>query len=477
MSEFVFKLPDLGEGTVEAEIVEWHVKPGDTVEEGDPMVDVMTDKANVDVPAPVSGKIVRLAGEPGDVVAVGAELVALETDAKAAAQVEDLEPADEAASDETAGDDDEAATYSTDSEGDAKQKDETEADQEADQDADSSEEEVAAGGQNERRDKDGPPVSASARAAAAESNERQAPKPQKDSADKGVHAPTSPAIRRRAKEAGVDLASVQGSGPGGRILRRDLDAYLQGGRKSEQKSAPAEAARGKDVTEVKIIGIRRLIAQRLSQSASEIPHFAYVEEVDVTELSALRLHLNETYKASLTLLPFLAQALIRALPAWPQCNAHFDAEEGVLKQFGAVHLGIATQTDEGLKVPVVHDAQALDLWQLGDAIREGASAARDGSAKPAALSGSTVTISSLGRLGGIASTPIINRPETAIIGINKAVERPVVRDGQVQVRTIMNISGSFDHRFIDGADAAGLVADMKNLLEHPASMWIRHPPQ
>ena len=287
--------------------------------------------------------------------------------------------------------------------------------------------------------------------------------------------PASPAIRKRAAEAGVDLSAIPGTGPGGRILRRDLDAHLAATEPAHAERSPAPPGPAAAFDDVSIIGVRRVIARRLTQSSQEIPHFAYVEEIDVTEVERLRTHLNAQHGVRLTLLPFLAVALIRALPGFPQCNAHYNPESGVLRQYRGVHLGIATQTDKGLKVAVARDAERADVWQLADAIRQVTARARDGSAAPADLSGSTITITSLGRLGGIASTPIINYPETTIIGVNKAVQRPVVIDGRVEVRTMMNLSGSFDHRFIDGFDAASLVQAIKVQLEQPALMWLPAP--
>ena len=276
---------------------------------------------------------------------------------------------------------------------------------------------------------------------------------------------TSPANRRRASEAGIDLSTVAGSGPGGRILTVDL----------QSAPPPAAAADAADTTEIKVIGLRRLIAERMSEAKRNIPHFAYVEEVDVTELESLREHLNHSRPkdaGSLSYLPLVALALIRVLESFPQCNVLYDAARGVLVRHRAVHLGIATQTPDGLKVPVVHDAQSLGLWEMAAEIRHLAERARANKATRAELTGSTITITSLGKLGGIASTPIINQPEVAIIGLNKAVERPVVIHGAIAVRRIMNLSSSFDHRFVDGYDAAAMIQALKERLEHPATIFI-----
>jgi len=421
MSEHVFKLPDLGEGMVEAEIVEWHVKPGEKVRDGDIVVDVMTDKANVEVPAPASGTVLRTTGEPGDLVAVGSELMAIEV--SAGATVPSSSPA--------------------------------------------LQEEISPEPATPPEPKEVPPepTPAAAISAAVEPETPPTHTPQQT----GERVRTSPAVRRRAKEAGVDLAGVAGSGPRGRILMRDLEAQLSGG------SAPATVSPSGvgEVTETKVIGVRRLIANRLQAAKQQIPHFAYVEQVDITALESLRRRLNETRSdADLTYLPFIGLALIRALRDFPQCNAHFDQERGMLRQFERVHLGVATQTPDGLKVPVVHNAERRSLWQLADEIRRVTTAAREGTATREEMTGSTVTLTSLGRLGGIVSTPIINAPETAVIGINKALETPVVVDGRITVRLMMNLSSSFDHRFVDGHDAASLIQAIRGYLEEPATIFI-----
>ena len=423
MSRYVFKLPDLGEGTVEAEIVGWRVKPGDTVAEDQVVVEVMTEKAAVEVPAPVSGRVLSTTGSPGDMVPVGSELIVLETE-PAAAQTSAAPAAVAAATPVRA-----AAE--------------------------------ARGGGN---------------GAAVHALETPA-------AVRGGRVATSPAIRRRAHEAGIDLRQVSGSGPNGRIVGKDLDAYvarrtpaptpLRPAPKAVPAARPATPAGATE--EIKVIGLRRVIAQRLSEAKRNIPHFAYVEELDITELESLRRHLNSKLPsgaAALTYLPFLALALVRVLRDFPQCNAHYDAERGVIVRHRAVHLGIATQTPDGLKVPVVHDAQARSLWELAAEMRRVSEAARTNKARREELSGSTITITSLGKLGGIASTPIINAPEVAIIGVNRAVERPVVVGGAIAIRRTMNLSSSFDHRFVDGYDAAAMIQALKECLEHPATIFI-----
>jgi 2-oxoisovalerate dehydrogenase E2 component (dihydrolipoyl transacylase) len=417
MSQFTFKMPDLGEGTVDAEIIAWHTKPGDVVAEDQLIVEVMTDKAAVEVPAPVSGRVVSVTGAPGDKIAVGSPLIVFElSEAGAAAApvaVASLQPAPAA-----------------------------------------------------------PPAAATAQPAPPRAVGTPAPTVASIAPAASVVVPmrrgrvmASPANRRRAREAGIDLATVVGSGPGGRILRADLKT-------GTPHVAVADAA---DTTEIKVIGLRRLIAERMSEAKRTIPHFAYVEEVDVTELESLRTHLNHSRPkdmGSLSYLPLVVMALTRVLETFPQCNVLYDAERGVLVRHRAMHVGIATQTPDGLKVPVVRNAQALGLWELAAEIRRLAERARSNKATREELVGSTITVTSLGKLGGIASTPIINAPEVAIIGLNKAVERPVVHQGAVVVRRIMNLSSSFDHRFVDGYDAAAMIQALKERLEHPATIFI-----
>lgn len=412
MSEYIFKLPDLGEGTVESEIGEWFIKVGEQVNEEDVVGTMMTDKAAVELSSPVSGVVMRLAGEPGDIVAVGAPLVVIETSASDASEVVESR-SDTADTDEAQADASEATMPGPDAI------------------------------PNNDRDED-----------ADDDSER-------------TRIITSPAIRRRAKEAGVDLNEVPGSGPGGRIQRKDFDAFVKNG----GKAPTAPARRSTKTTETKVIGLRRMIAERMSASKREIPHFSYVEEIDITELEALRKYLNTKNEDRLTLLPFLGLALIRALRDFPQCNATYDKGRNVIVQYEAVHLGVATQTPAGLKVPVVKHAETMDLGELSAAIRKAASSARDNSASKDDLTGSTITITSLGKLGGIASTPVINMPEVGIIGVNRAVERPVVFNGQIAVRLMMNLSTSFDHRFVDGYDAAAMVQAIKEMLEHPATIF------
>jgi 2-oxoisovalerate dehydrogenase E2 component (dihydrolipoyl transacylase) len=297
--------------------------------------------------------------------------------------------------------------------------------------------------------------------------------------DRSDRVATSPAIRRRAHEAGVDLSQLSGSGPNGRILRQDFEAFVSS--RSGPKLVRSRAAEHHVPTpetateEIKVIGVRRVIAQRMSEAKRNIPHFAYVEEFDVTELESLRCHLNSKLGSgtpALTYLPFIVSALVRVLRDFPQCNAQYDSERGVIIRHRAVHVGVATQTPEGLKVPVVRDAQSLSLWELAGQMRRVTDAARANKATRDELSGSTITVTSLGKLGGIASTPIINAPEVSIIGINRAVERPMVYEGAIAIRRMMNLSSSFDHRFVDGHDAAAMIQALKERIEHPATIFI-----
>ena len=458
MSEYIFKLPDLGEGTVESEIGEWFIKVGDLVNEEDIVGTVMTDKAAVEVSSPVTGKVIKLAGEPGDVVAVGAALVVFDTEASADA-VAAPKSADVGG---PSGPNKVAAPESADA-GGPSGPNKVAAPESADVGGPSGPNKVAA---PESADVGGPsgPNKVAAEAAPAEkaATAENAPK----------RIITSPAIRRRAKEAGIDLAFVPGTGPGGRIVRKDFDKYLKARATGAAVARPATPSTV--VKETKIIGVRRIIAERMQAAKQEIPHFAYVEEIDITELETLRKHLNEKKDTTerLTLLPFLALALIRALRDFPQCNVTHDRDRNLLLEHEAVHLGIATQTGDGLKVPVVRHAEIMTLDALAEEVRRLSEAARTNRATKSELSGSTITITSLGKLGGIVSTPVINSPEVAIIGVNRAVERPVVINGQVQVRLMMNLSSSFDHRFVDGYDAAAMIQRIKEMLEHPATIFI-----
>ena len=425
MGRYVFKLPDVGEGTAEAEIVAWHVKVGDDVHEDQNMVDVMTDKATVEMTSPVTGKIVALHGEPGQMAAVGSPLVELEVEGA----------------------------------GNAKG--------------------------------NGHAAAEPKKAEAVKAVQKSAPKPEKEPARPaptvqeterpsfvaraaGEKPLASPAVRQRALDRGVDLRLVPGTGPGGRITHSDLDAYAQSGGGVIGSAAPSYAKR-EGADEVKVIGLRRRIAESMQNSKRRIPHFAYVEEIDMTELEDLRAHLNKTKRADqpkLNVLPFLMRALVKVLPSYPQINARFDDEAGVVHRHAAVHIGIATQTANGLIVPVVRHAEARDVWDSALEVARVSTAARENKASKDELTGSTITITSLGALGGVATTPVINYPEVGIIGPNAIIERPVVRSGQIVVRKMMNLSSSFDHRVVDGFDAAEFIQKIKALLEHPATLFM-----
>ncbi|HTU67232.1 MAG TPA: dihydrolipoamide acetyltransferase family protein [Steroidobacteraceae bacterium] len=440
MSRYVFKMPDLGEGTVSAEVVAWHVKPGDLVQEDQVMCEVMTEKAAVEMPAPVTGRILSIAGEPGDMVAVGSELVVFDTDATSAAA--GAEPAAKTPPPPAP----EALTPPP-----------------------------------QRRATDKLPAQTDRQqVAAAASAPAAANGTDGTGAFKAARIMASPASRRRAAEAGLDLSTVAGTGIAGRIEPGDIDSALASGAArgappsmNARANASREARAGTE--EVKIIGLRRVIAERLTESARSIPQYSYVEECDVTRLEALRKHLNDRRPAAappLTFLPFIVAALARVLGKFPQCNALYDSARGVLVKHQAVHVGVATQTPQGLKVPVVRNAESRALHDLAAEIRRVSEAARSNKSPREELTGSTITVTSLGKLGGIASTPMINMPEVAIIGINKAIDRAVVVDGQVTVRLMMNLSSSFDHRFVDGYDAASMIQALKDLIEQPATIFI-----
>lgn len=425
MGKFIFKLPDVGEGTAEAEIVAWHVKVGDVISEDQHLVDVMTDKATVEMTSPVSGKVLSLHGEPGAMAPVGAPLVELEVEgAGNEAQVK-KNGAAKAAPPPPA---------------------------------------------PKLEEKKVAPAPKPAPVVEVEKIEPVAPAAPRKFGDKPL---ASPAVRQRALELGVQLQFVHGSGPGARITHADLDSYIARGAPMGPVSGGLVQREGTE--EIKVIGLRRKIAEKMQDAKRRIPHFAYVEEVDMTEIEALRAHMNATKQKDqpkLTLLPFLMRALVKVLPEFPQINARFDDEAGVVHRFHPVHIGIATQTANGLIVPVVKHAEAMDVWQAATEVARVSGAARDNKATRDELSGSTITITSLGPIGGVVTTPVINHPEVAIIGPNAIIDRPVVRDGVIVVRKMMNLSSSFDHRVVDGYDAAQFIQRVKALLEHPALMFM-----
>ena len=434
MGTYVIKMPDIGEGIAEVELVEWHVKVGDVVAEEQILADVMTDKANVEIPSHTAGRVVALTGNPGDVIAVGSEIIRLEVEGKGNVS-EAAAPAAKPA----------AAKV-----------------------------EAVPAPKPAPAPAPAPAPKPATAPALSLASSQPAPQPERRAAnDKPLAAP---AVRRRAREMGIDLTGMSGSGPDGRVTQEDLDGM--GGRGNALRFAvPGGGKIGtlrQGEEQVQVIGLRRKIAEKMQESKRRIPHFTYVEELDVTSLEDSRVQLNARWKAKrghLTMLPFLMQAMVRVLPEFPEINARFDDDAGTLTKYGPVHIGIATQTPNGLMVPVVRNAEARDLWSLASEVARLAEAARSGKASRDELSGSTITITSLGPLGGIVTTPVINYPEVAIVGVNKVVERPVVRDGLVVVRKIMNLSSSFDHRIVDGLRAAQFVQELRRYLEAPATLF------
>ena len=433
MGIHAIRMPDIGEGIAEAEISEWLVKPGDVLREDDPMVAVMSDKATVEIPSPVTGTVVWQAGQPGDVIAVGAELIRLEVDGP--------------------------GNVAGDATGDA---------------APPAPATAEASGPS-RQAETAPPDPEPAEAKAEAATEQPAPKPAARPAataaplrPEGERPIASPAVRARAREAGVDLRLVRGSGPAGRIGHEDLDAFIASG----GIPAPSGPQPDNSVEEIRVIGLRRKIAERM-EAANSIPQITIVEEIDATAVEDLRGRMNAQAKgARLTLLPFIARAIVRAVHDQPLMNAHYDAAAGLIRRFGGVHIGIAAQTPSGLMVPVVRHAEALDLRSLASEIGRLGTAAKEGTAKRDELAGSTITITSLGPLGAIASTPILNVPEVAIVGVNRLAVRPHWNGAAFEPRKMMNLSCSFDHRVIDGWDAAVFVARLKELLETPALIFV-----
>ena len=444
MTKFTFNMPDIGEGIAEAEIVDWHVKVGDRVEEDQEIVDMMTDKATVPMESPVTGKILEVAGAVGDMIAIGSMLVVVEVEGEIPDDV-----------DETGGAPDKVSPAPASKADAVEERIEVE-----NPDASDADDAIAKG--QEDTGTFGHPEPASTSPSSSDNGPSGKSRPAKVLA--------SPAVRKRAKDMSIDLAEVKPAADG-RIRHADLDTFLS--YNADGGFAPAGQAREDE--EIKVIGLRKRIAQNMAASKRNIPHFSYVEEVDVTSLEALRADLNANRgdtRPKLTMMPLLITAICKLIPQFPMINARFDDETNVVTRHGAVHLGMATQTDSGLMVPVIRDAQAQNLWQLARTIQRLATAARDGSAKSDELSGSTLTLTSLGPLGGVATTPVINRPEVAIIGPNRIIERPMfVSDGQggerIEKRKLMNISISCDHRVVDGYDAASFVQAMKLLIETP----------
>lgn len=452
MGQYVIKMPDIGEGIAEVELVHWYVKPGDVVAEEQVLADVMTDKANVEIPSNVAGKVLSITGKPGDVIAVGSEIIRLEVDGKGnvaeGAEASSPRPSQAPSSPRP--------VQRTDGPGPNSAPPEPKP-------APALRSVPPPAPEPQPKLSPGP----SAAGAAARGDETSSDRPL-----------AAPAVRRRARELGIDLASVSGSGPEGRVTQEDLEAHKPGRGASVRFTVPGGGKFGIQRTDeetVPVIGLRRKIAEKMQEAKRRIPHFAYVEEVDVTELEALRAQLNKKYRSErghLTMLPFLMRAIVRTLPEYTEINARYDDDAGTLTKYGAVHLGIAAQTPSGLMVPVVRHAEARDLWSCAAEVARLAEAARTGKASREELTGSTITITSLGPLGGIVTTPVINYPEVAIVGVNKVVERPMVRDGQVVIRQMMNLSSSFDHRIVDGLRAASFVQGLRAYLEAPATLFI-----
>ena len=435
MGIHVIKMPDIGEGIAEVELVAWNVKPGDAVVEDMNLADVMTDKATVEIPSPVHGKVLSLGGQVGDVMAVGSELIRIEVEGAGNLR------------------EDAAAAPAT----------------------------AAASAIAPAPARAPVPAPAAALAPAPAPAIAPTPAPARAAAQKITRAPgdtpiASPSVRRHAWDLGIDLQHVMGTGTAGRITHEDVERYAEQGLvggAGQGGDARYAARDGEEL--VPVIGLRRRIAQKMQEAKRRIPHFSYVEEIDVTELEALRARLNQKHGAErgrLTLLPFIMRALVLAVREYPQMNARFDDEAGAVTRFRAVHLGMATQTEAGLMVPVLQHAETLDLWATAAEVARLAADARAGKSAREELSGSTITITSLGALGGIVTTPVINAPEVAIVGVNRVVERPMIRDGLVVARKMMNLSSSFDHRVVDGIHAAEFVQAIRGLLEAPATLFV-----
>jgi len=439
MGTYSIRMPDIGEGIAEVELVAWRVQAGDAVKEDQVLADVMTDKATVEIPSPVAGRVMALGGEPGQVMAVGSELIRLEVEGEGNVKAPQARDTAAAAAIVTP-----AAVERT------------------------AHPPAPVVAERPQRPHPSPPPEGEGVKA---KPPRSTPAPMRAPGEKPI---ASPAVRRRAWELGIELQFVHGSGPAGRITHEDLDVYLATrGQPMTARAAGLRQRQGEEA--VPVTGLRRRIAQKMQEAKRRIPHFSYVEEIDVTELENLRAQLNGRFGAErgkLTVLPFIARAVVLALDEFPQMNARFDDDAGVVTRYRPVHLGIATQTDAGLAVPVLRHAEAQDLWGLAREIARLAELTRSSKAAREDLSGSTLTLTSLGPLGGIVTTPVINHPEVAIVGINRIVERPVFRGGAVVARQLMNLSSSFDHRVVDGMDAARFIQAVRALLELPALLLV-----
>ncbi|RQR82398.1 2-oxo acid dehydrogenase subunit E2 [Burkholderia sp. Bp9012] len=444
MGIHVIKMPDIGEGIAEVELVAWHVQPGQTIAEDQPLADVMTDKAAVEIPSPVAGKVLELGGRIGEMMAVGSELIRLEVEGDG-----NLKPGPKAR---------DAGAEVTQPP--------------AAVDARAEPSSIAEGSETHASPTAPPPAAARVPAEPRRTEHAAAPRA---ALAPGERPLASPAVRQRAWDMGIELRYVRGTGEAGRILHADLDAYARTGGGAPRGSQARGYDERNDETDVPVIGLRRAIARKMQEAKRRIPHFSYVEELDVTELESLRAELNRRHgdtRGRLTPLPLLIRAMAIALRDFPQINARYDDEAGVVTRYGAVHVGVATQTDGGLTVPVLRHAEARDVWSISAEIARLADAVRANRAQRDELTGSTITISSLGALGGIVSTPVINHPEVAIVGVNRIVERPMIRDGAIVARKMMNLSSSFDHRVVDGADAAEFIQAVRGLLERPALLFV-----
>ncbi|MBN1853653.1 MAG: 2-oxo acid dehydrogenase subunit E2 [Pirellulales bacterium] len=425
MSSYVFKLPDLGEGVVEGEIVAWHVQVGDLVHEDQSLVDVMTDKATVTIPSVVSGRVIRMHGDVGEMVVVGADLIRFEVD---------IQGHEMAATDGLTGEQPIRMLHPA----------------------------------HASSSSDGSPAMAVPQI----SNVAATVGAMADNPSPPSRPLASPAVRRRAREKGVDLALVAGTGRGSRVTDADIENYLRVGGNAHGRTGRIKRT---GTTEIHLAGVRRRIAEKMSISKRHIPHFSYTEQVDITELSELRAFLNEhrtSDEPRLTYLPFVMLSLVKAFVKLPEINSLYDEEREVVTRYEAVHLGIATQTDRGLYVPVVRHVEAMDLREAARELRRVTQATRHNTIRREELTGSTFTITNLGQVGGLAATPIINHPEVGILGIHKATDRPVVRNGQIAIRYVVNLSASFDHRVIDGMVGVSLIQRLKDYLEHPALIFL-----
>ena len=439
MGIYVIRVPDIGEGIAEVELVAWHVALGESVKEDQPVADVMTDKASVEIPCHVHGKVIALGAAVGQMISVGAELIRLEVEGEGNLK-EDAAPAQATA----------PATQIAAAPAEKSKQSDTKAS-----------ENIAISAVQAPKQASTPTARPAARAPVAQARKE------------GERPLASPSVRRRAMDMGVDLRLVHGSGPAGQISHADLEAFAAGQGPVLGGNPQYVERHGEEA--IPVIGLRRKIAQKMQEAKRRIPHFSYVEEVDVTELEQLRQQLNKIHGATrgkLTLLPFLARAMVLALRQFPQINARYDDDAGVVTRYEAVHLGIAAQTDGGLMVPVLRHAESLDLWASAAGIARVAEGAKTGKLGREELTGSTITLTSLGALGGIVSTPVINHPEVAIVGVNRMVERPMLKNGQIVARQLMNLSSSFDHRVVDGMDAAQFIQAIRALLETPALLFV-----